>query len=196
MSIHATWQRLEDWLSQNALGSTLPSGAAPDEIERAQGIMGVQFPDDLRESYLLHNGSGGIRIFEHGLLLPLFPTVSPRVNQSVVNTWELMRDILAEPGTPSDSWDVAWIPIVDNECGDHLIIDSLPSAVGGAGNVLLWWHETSLVANIAPSFHDLLATRVADLESGECSFEAQWRTIRYPRETGEIPRSRFRPHRR
>ena len=52
------WQRLETWLQAEAPTTlaNLQDGATPAEIAATEAALGVSFPDDVRASYLLHNG--------------------------------------------------------------------------------------------------------------------------------------------
>jgi cell wall assembly regulator SMI1 len=189
MTIRASWQRIERWLARHAHGHELPPGALPEEIERAEAVLGVKFPPDLQVSYLLHDGSGEIQVFDHGALMPL---------DAVTVVWELMRDILREPETPPEAWDLAFIPISDDASGDHLVVDTQPPGGGPPGQILFWWHElTGEVADIAPSFATLLAERADLLESDRAyRFDAEQRKILNPARSLEMPRALFHPRRR
>jgi cell wall assembly regulator SMI1 len=53
------WQRIENWLALNApqLAAGLQSGASDEEIQQTEATLNITFPEDIRESYRLHNGS-------------------------------------------------------------------------------------------------------------------------------------------
>jgi cell wall assembly regulator SMI1 len=52
------WKRIIAWFAANvpAKHYKFAEGASNEEIEKAEARMRLHFPDDLRESYLLHNG--------------------------------------------------------------------------------------------------------------------------------------------
>ena len=52
------WDRIERWLAANVpdMLEGLNPGATTQEIEETEAFLGVSFPDDVRASYLIHNG--------------------------------------------------------------------------------------------------------------------------------------------
>ena len=56
--IDATWQRIETWLVQNApqIMQGLAPGATEEEIAAAEKIPGVALPEEVRDSYRIHDG--------------------------------------------------------------------------------------------------------------------------------------------
>ena len=69
-----TWDRIEAWLRANAsaaLGSLRP-GASDLEIADTERFLGVTFPNDLRASYRIHDGTEeGHRLIDGWDLLSL-----------------------------------------------------------------------------------------------------------------------------
>ena len=59
VSIREVWTQIEDWLTENApqLLKNLNSPATIEEIEQTEIELGIKFPDEVRDSYLIHNGS-------------------------------------------------------------------------------------------------------------------------------------------
>ncbi len=52
------WNRIESWLATNApnvLSYLLP-GATNEEIQQTEVALGIQFPEDVKASYRIHNG--------------------------------------------------------------------------------------------------------------------------------------------
>ena len=52
------WTRIENWLADNApeILENLNPGATEEEIKRTEEFLGVSFPEDFKDSYLIHNG--------------------------------------------------------------------------------------------------------------------------------------------
>src|SRR5262249_40167543 len=67
------WQRITTWFANNVPPDlfSLAEGANEAEIKATESILGLRLPDDVRESYLLHNGSNEWAIFENQGLLSL-----------------------------------------------------------------------------------------------------------------------------
>ena len=53
-----TWERIEAWLAVNAhaVADGLNPPASPESLAATEHFLGVQFPDDVRASYLRHDG--------------------------------------------------------------------------------------------------------------------------------------------
>lgn len=68
--MQAIWKRVEAWLESNApeLLPLLQPGASEEDIRRTEALLNVTFPEDIRESYRLHNGSGHFLVKGHALL--------------------------------------------------------------------------------------------------------------------------------
>jgi len=56
------WKRIEDWLNIHVpeLTSLLQPGASEEEIQHTEALLSVTFPEDIKASYRIHNGSGGL----------------------------------------------------------------------------------------------------------------------------------------
>ncbi len=52
------WDRIEAWLKVNAPDAldNVRAGATRDAVRAAEATLGVQFPDDMVVSYLVHDG--------------------------------------------------------------------------------------------------------------------------------------------
>lgn len=60
--VQTIWKRIKDWLNIHApeLTSLLQPGASEEDIQQTEALLNVTFPEDIRESYRIHNGSGGL----------------------------------------------------------------------------------------------------------------------------------------
>src|SRR5687767_9439637 len=72
ISIAESWRRIIDWYAANTPEGSLnlSKGASKKAIAEVETAIGMSFPDDLKESYRLHNGHpdlGGV--FSYGRYL-------------------------------------------------------------------------------------------------------------------------------
>jgi len=189
--------RLESLLHRADDKGVLPSGASESEIADAEELMGFSFPADLRESYLLHDGTDRIWIGDHlGYLMPLFvpKNISKRKSllyATVTQRWSILNgnreqgvfddpEFKSSPVGPvrTDHWIPEWIPITYNECGDHLCFDLAPARGGKKGQIIEWDHEFGAKNVIAETLCDLIADRCDGLESGSLVFHLSGRIIK------------------
>ncbi|MFF3095758.1 SMI1/KNR4 family protein [Streptomyces cyaneofuscatus] len=56
------WLRIETWLSREAPRDALPGPASLEDVEELEARIGVQLPDDVRESLLRHNGTDVVQL--------------------------------------------------------------------------------------------------------------------------------------
>src|SRR4051794_8363440 len=71
MSLREVWDRIAAWHKENAPRKrfTLAKGMSKRRLDAVEKSLGLHLPDDLRESYLLHNGAGWLLYF--GEVMPL-----------------------------------------------------------------------------------------------------------------------------
>jgi cell wall assembly regulator SMI1 len=176
------WARIEAWLATNAptRSFSLPSGASKAEINRAERGLGCQLPEDVRESYRIHNGSNGIWLFQQGFLMPLGDAASHSSDYTVVGLWtgmlqcaEMMNDARGTPRGPIKSawWNRNWIPLTENKGGDYICVDLVPESGGLVGQIIDWSHEQAATAVLANSWSEWLADLAAHLDTGMCRFD-------------------------
>jgi molybdopterin molybdotransferase len=164
------WDRIEAGIRSRdpAESRPLPPGATFDEIRCVEETIGLRLPKALRESYLLHNGSAGIWICEQGFLMPL---IDPRTKKGriegygVLNVWQMMLPIaqkMAEersrPVGPirGDYWNLRWVPLTENQCGDYICLDFAPARGGNKGQVIEWIARAGATRVLAEGFVEWL----------------------------------------
>ena len=179
--IAASWSRIEAWLLKNwpqALDELRPAAPEP-EIESTERLLGLSFPEELKQFYRLHNGSED---------LGLFPSpdasgwdemaFSPLPLTQVRSEWESWKHLIemgefagqsSQPATGirADWWNCGWIPMASNGGGDFQCIDMAPAETGRAGQVISMGHESGRRELIARSLSDYLRRLADGLESGE-----------------------------
>src|SRR5687768_1949057 len=115
--IRDNWQRIDKWLSVNApkVLKMLQAGASEAEIRETEKFLCVEFPNDVKDSYRIHNGqSNGNVSFINGLeFLSL---------KRIRDEWTVWKNLLdsgafedweseSEKEIRADWWNPKWIPL-------------------------------------------------------------------------------------
>lgn len=169
-----TWQKIETWLGANVPGvmETLLPGASLQEIQRAEEILGVTLPPDVRESYAVHNGqaldentAGYGLVAGHELLRLAYVTAAWRGYKAQYD--EGSFDVIPEPepGLKDDFWNPKWIPITTMGTTEHHCVDLDPGPGGSVGQIILWNRDGHRIV-VARSFREWMEQFAQDLEEG------------------------------
>ena len=88
-AVRAAWGRIDRWLASHAppLAGRPGKPATQAAIARAEAAMGVELPDDVRASYMIHDGLDIFGLFTYGIYIPL---------EEVLRAHEFWRDSLEE----------------------------------------------------------------------------------------------------
>ena len=169
------WNRLERWCREH-MPEVLPSlerGASESMLQATERRLGGQrLPEDLRESFKVHNGQDeGYTGILFGLwLLPLsqvenfwnsFPHPTSEENQSGSHTSfpeGAVQCLFAHPG---------WIPLTYDSGGNWLGVDLAPGPQGKVGQVILFGRDERTKYVAAPDWGSLMEEFVRKLEAGE-----------------------------
>ena len=168
MKMKLIWRQIETWLEANApkILEDVAGAATATDIEDAEKQLGCRLPRALRDSYLIHNGSIDLGLFDGWDLLPL---------KSVVDTWKFLKglqkqSILDMDGeTNSDFvkpvwWHERWIPLFHDRCGNNLCLDLVPKRGGKRGQLVSYYHDADdrfLIADGLESYLRLFADRLS-----------------------------------
>ncbi len=189
--------RIESWIRLNAAShvSLFSEGASENEIESSERTIGITFPRSIRLFYSMHDGSNRIWICEKGYIMPLNTPVGITKRRSysynsVVKRWTLLKELLDDgsfvgrgfqsvPKGPirTDHWNSSWIPITDNENGDHLCLDMAPAKGGKIGQIIEWDHEIGAKCVVAASFQVWLEQLADGIEMGQYRYDVKNRAI-------------------
>ncbi len=196
------WERLENFLRQNApeIYDGLALGASEQEIVEVEQSCGFQFPPDLRQSYLRHDGQmpGLMNTCNAGAGGEFIPGYFALMSMSrILREWEGNN----EPGAISDEkihdeeitdprvkrvyLDRAWIAFASDIGGNALCLDFDPMPGGTIGQVILFDHEDAMRIWLAPNFEAWLNRVVSDLEAGRLIWNEELEGYDYPEDTGE-----------
>jgi cell wall assembly regulator SMI1 len=141
------WDKIESQLRRTApdLLRSLNPGASAASIDAAEKSLGITFPQDVRESYLIHDGQtdDAPNLFDTWSLLSL---------DAIVREWKVWKQLTdsgefkkarSGPGAhhASDWWNPAWIPLTYNGAGDHHCLDLAPTPKGAPGQIIQMIHD-------------------------------------------------------
>lgn len=174
--VKISWKQIEAWYEINVPADQffLAGGATDEAIDKVQSDLGVAFPEDLRESYRLHDGSGSQAVFAYGFhLLSL---------EEIVESWNMWRNhvlqglfenVQSTPEGPIKStwWNLKWMPVTHNSGGDHQLLDMDPDKGGTVGQIVDFSHEAGALRVLASSFGDWLLQFSQDLKNGKYRFD-------------------------
>ncbi len=160
ISILDCWSRIEGWLAANVPSGIefLAPGATPDQIENAEKVLGIRFPNDVRQSYLLYNGApqfNALQILGYGEFLCLERMVEEwNVWKGISDSDEEFREYQSKPdaGIAKVWWNRGWIPFCADGGGDSLCIDLAPIQEGNYGQIIELIHDGAYRPLLAPSF--------------------------------------------
>lgn len=181
-SIAACWKSITEWYRLNALDwdRSLPGPASTADLERIDAEFGIALPADLKESYLLHDGTGGWGWFPYG---PYMLSAAEVVKEGRFWCDAVKKGAFKKmKGTPEGPikrtwWNPLWIPFTSSGSGDHYCVDLDPARGGTVGQVIEFFHETSASRVVAPSFAAWLDGFARDLEAGRYRYDADSWTL-------------------
>jgi cell wall assembly regulator SMI1 len=176
-SIEKAWDRIIQWYASNVPSKQLrlATGATESQIRKLETHIGLQLPKDVRESYLLHNGSDESSIFEYSYYLLSVEEIAQTWTdwKQLVNAGAFAKMVGTPEGPIKNAWwNLKWIPITHNGGGDHDCVDMDPDKGGKAGQVIEFSHESGARKVSGSSFRDWLASFARRLESGEYVYDA------------------------
>jgi cell wall assembly regulator SMI1 len=173
-TIANSWKRIDAWLKANApRWKVLKKGATEEQLAKVEAKLGFALPRELRESYLIHDGSDDAGFFptrEVGYyLMPL---------AELEADWNMMKELLeagdledgkakGDPGVRGEWWNVGWIPFASDGGGDYWCIDLAPAKGGKKGQVIAHAHDAGKRKLLAPSLRQWLARFADNLEAGK-----------------------------
>ena len=183
-----SWTRIENWLADNApeILENLNPGATEEEIKRTEEFLGVSFPEDFKDSYLIHNGQKPYVDTPDGqqwkdyCLMDMWQLLSL---DRIKHEWSIWKELLdtgglgdnymtLDNGEVCEWWNPRWIPLTSNFCGDHHCLDLSASLRGSQGQIIEMWHDVDMRPIVAPSFRAWLETFAEDLEAGHYAYDS------------------------
>lgn len=174
--IKATWDRIHTWLAKNApvVRASLRPPATRQQIQDAEKALGVRFPDEVRQCYLIHDGQdpdhrGYPPAFLHGWEWLRLERIVDEYNvwKDLVEGGDF-EDAASEPdiGVSEQWYDLGWIPLTYSGAGDHHCLDLAPGPGGQVGQIIEMWHDMAARPIVAASFDAWLKEFADELEAG------------------------------
>jgi cell wall assembly regulator SMI1 len=167
------WQRIEKWLMDNEpdVLKHLRPGATEGQLLATEDALGVHFPEDMRTSYLLHDGCNNPYGFIDGE--DFFSL------KDILHQWQNRKELFdkgefsgvrnePDDGVRSDWWNPLWIPLTRRDTGGNTYLDLDPALEGKPGQIISIWKsfpERTLLR--AESFTDWFREFADALEAGE-----------------------------
>ncbi len=197
----ALWERLENFLQQNApkIYDGLLPGASEEQIAEVEQRCGFQFPTEVRQSYLRHNGQRSDERYEPmgGTFIPCSYGLLPmaRILDEWLGNLDTLEDIKddmpdgdrAGPEVKRVFLDAAWVPFAKEGSGaNQFCIDFDPAVGGRIGQIVQFDHEAYGQQCVAPDFMTWFHTLVTDLETGRLIWNEEYEGFDYPEETDEV----------
>jgi cell wall assembly regulator SMI1 len=185
-SMQEIWAQIDTWLETNApeIFALLQPGASDEEISKLEDLLSIQFPEDVRSSYRIHNGQS---IYEHGLIADDWELLSL---ERIEEEWKIWKQLLddgvfqdekgqdqgseAALGISNVWWSSKWIPLTYNGGGDHHCLDLDPAKGGTIGQIITMWHDDPTREIVSTSFRDWFEQYAQRLESGELIFSDEY----------------------
>jgi cell wall assembly regulator SMI1 len=182
-AVKSIWKVIDAWLGKHLPKELIHSpGLKASEIRKAEETFGHRLPDDVRESYLIHNGLPALEVIPGynqniGHFQPLIrpkKCIAPDNNRNAVETWRSFKELVqsgrmhsmeARPRGPISKvfWSTDWIPLFDNIQGDYLFLDLNPPKRGVFGQIIDWERLDGPRRVFAESFQALLQQIADDL---------------------------------
>ena len=179
--INGLWRRFENWLCEYVpvfCRWPLAPVASERDLQVFERTISAKLPTDVRQSYLRHNGSAGVR------LLSVVGEGEWVTLTEAARHWTFFQEIrpdleaggfLETPKGPMKKVHISagWIPISDNSGGDHLCVDLDPAEGGKVGQLFSYWHEYGAWRIVAPSFTVFLERLLNHLARGRYAINKQ-----------------------
>jgi cell wall assembly regulator SMI1 len=187
MSVRESWERIASWYDRNTRPGKFwrAPGASESQIDALEEALGSRLPEDVRESYRLHNGTSWLLHYGEVMALGDVEAVWRRYGgwqrddgYAVGASWQ-PREIKG-PIKPI-WWSPLRIPITDNGGGDPVMLDLDPAEGGTRGQVIDFNHEVGPLGVLASGWAEWLGAIADGLDAGEYVFHESEETVAPPR---------------
>jgi cell wall assembly regulator SMI1 len=165
------WRRIEAWLEaqQEGLSARLAPGAREEDLAAAERKLGVRLPEDVRETFLRHDGEHKhLGLFVGWMLMSL----SEVLKEWAFERWE-ERAPRGRGPVKAVSWSPRWIPLLANGAGDFVCVDLDPPEEGTPGQLITVHHDDPERIRMTRSLTSWLLRFADRLESGEYRYDKE-----------------------
>ena len=171
------WKRIEKALKASpAVKKSLRKGATAEQVSACEAALGVEFPQDLRAMYSLHDGQkqGADTLFPEEFA-DLDAGFALLTLEEVVREWKVWKGLVdggefknqksqPDAGVRTDWWNPKWVPIASDGGGDSICVDLAPAKGGTAGQVIVHQHADSGRPKGAGGVRELMRKLAEQLE--------------------------------
>lgn len=186
-SLQMVWEHIEAWfevMGTSEVLDCLRPGATDAEIQQTEAFLGIIFPDDVKVSYHLHNGSNGKEMIGD----PVQRVYHLYSLAEIIMDWQLQKSRTDEYQEDEDIsfelnlsvrccpnrswwWHPKWIPFLANQKGVRLCLDLAPGPAGQIGQIIALDFDSGDIHPpvVATSWQAFLSTFADDLEAGDYS---------------------------
>lgn len=174
-TVNSSWSRIRAAIESAIPGvsAVLRPGVSATQLGSFEKMIGQRLPNDVRESYLLCDGTTAE--LEQRLLCGPFYGFDMLPLAELIDSWKMWAGLVEGKGHDAHMKGVDWIrpvyassgwlPIIADAAGSHIGVDLSPTDKGLTGQVINFGrHEYSKLV-LAPTFEAFLAQIAADLES-------------------------------
>jgi cell wall assembly regulator SMI1 len=180
------WERIDRLLAVKvpSLMGSFNAGADKNEIASVETLLGVVFPDDLRASYLRHNGcqvnrdspaffvassADWLSLAEVVAHWRMLNQVAENLKDDAISYSEMTTDPIRQ-----EYWNSKRIPIATISGGGEIFIDLWPGPLGKLGQVVGRNSSDFLSSEnlLASSLHQYLVLFAERLEQGLITYES------------------------
>lgn len=187
------WHRIEAWfetMQASELLNHFQPGATDADIQQVEALLGITFPDEIKASYHIHNGSHGQALIGAPEFWGIWELYSL---EAMVDHWKRMQSQMdrfgrkeadrdAEGHFSEDGliryhpwrwgwWHPKWIPLLGDQSGILLCLDFAPGPAGQIGQILHHDYEDICQRVLAPGWQAFLSAFADDLEAGDYSLK-------------------------
>jgi cell wall assembly regulator SMI1 len=179
--IMRTWARAETWLGKH-LPSTLDDLNPPaeeEELDEFEEIIKAKIPEDLRLSYLIHNGSSGSS--SNGLIFGFHVLSISEIMEEWLTWKNVVRSMPSSMNSECGSFpeehikvlyaNPLWIPITNDGSGNHIGVDLDPGPQGIRGQIFNFGRDENFKFVIGRSFGEFFEWVIDTLEAGNFKLE-------------------------
>lgn len=190
--MYGIWKRIDDWLALHApvLGELLLKGATDEEHREVEALIGVEFPEEIKASYRIHNG---VRFspLSSDFIVGRYALLSLKEMKELWEWWHQpsMNIIDYSAGDSEDDWrkdlkeaaergydlsiegiDAKLVPLMTWQMGVYLCFDAAYPGSESFGQ-LLEYDPASGLAFVASGLRTFLTAFANDLEAGKYAVE-------------------------
>ena len=184
-SMQRIWKRIEAGFetihASDALRHFQP-GATDEAIQAVETALGITFPEDVKASYCIHNGSNRQALIgdpdqrSWGLCSLDEVMYYWKLLEKYDAGWkmDLAKDNWYSGGVPLEvrveAWNLQWIPLLNSDDGTVICLDLAPTPHGEMGQIIKNDPENG-TEWLAESWQDFLSTFADDLEAGQYAYK-------------------------